>query len=306
MNMTGRAAAMKAQNKKLHRPALLGLGLLTAASVTPVYAQPVMPPAGGKYVNMGSSFAAGPSIATPADSPNTRCNRSSQNYAHQLARRHDLLLVDVSCGGSTTVHLLGPWNELPPQLDAVDADTLLVTMTTGGNDLGYLGGLSAMSCANVAARTGAASNPPCGAPPPLPDDASYAAMESRLRQIVAEVHRRAPKARLIIVDYATILPATGVCAVLPLSPAQADSSRGIARRLDAITVRVAKETGTELIPASKITEDHDVCAKDAWLNGYPSPDVPVEPTFFHPRLAAMTAIADALDQQIWPTQARKP
>jgi hypothetical protein len=93
---------------------------------------------------------------------------------------------------------------------------------------------------------------------------------------------------------------------VPLLPAQADSSRGIARRLDEITVRVAKETGTELIPGSKITEGHDACAKDAWLNGYPSPGVSVEPTFFHPRLAAMTAIADALDQKIWPGKAVRP
>ena len=177
-------------------------------------------------------------------------------------------------------------------------------MTTGGDDLGYLGGLSAMSCANVAAKTGTAPPRPCGAIPPLPSDETYAGVEARLRQIVAEVHRRAPQARLVIVDYLTILPPTGDCPVMPLSPAQADSSRPIARRLNEITVRVAKDTGTELIPASKISEGHDVCAKDAWLNGYPSPGVPVEPTYYHPRLAAMTAIADALDQLIW--SPRKP
>ncbi len=66
--------------------------------------------------------------------------------------------------------------------------------------------------------------------PPLPTDETYAGVETRMRQIVAEVHRRAPKARLVIVDYLTILPPTGGCAVMPLSPAQADSSRGIARR----------------------------------------------------------------------------
>ena len=272
---------------------------VTLAMTKVAYAQPAPPPAGGKYVSMGSSFAAGPSIVPAADNPDTRCRRSAQNYAHQLARRHNLVLVDVSCSGSTTAHLLGPWNELAPQLDAVDADTLLVTMTTGGNDLGYLGGLSAMSCRNVAAQSGTATQPPCGTLPPLPNDETYAGMEMRLRQVIAEVHRRAPRARLVIVDYATILPPTGVCAVAPLLPAQADSSRDIARRLNVITVRVAKETGTDLVPASKVTEGHDVCAKDAWLNGYPSPGVPVEPTFYHPRLAAMTAIADALDRQIW-------
>ena len=281
--------------------------LLTALTITPVaHAQPAPPPAGAKYVSMGSSFAAGPSIAPPADSPTTRCGRSAQNYAHQLARRHSLLLVDVSCGGSTTAHLLGPWNELAPQLDAVDANTQLVTITTGGNDLGYLGGLSTMSCANVAAKTSTAPQRPCGAIPPLPNDQTYADVETRLRQIIAEVHRRAPRARLVIVDYLTILPPTGGCAVMPLSPAQAHSSRGIAQRLNEITVLVAKETGTEFIPASKISEGHDVCAKDAWLNGYPSPDVPVEPTFYHPRLAGMTAIADALDRQIWSSKTRGP
>jgi lysophospholipase L1-like esterase len=290
---------MKAEPKKTHRLALLCMGLLTAASMTQVAtAQPAPPPAGAKYVSMGSSFAAGPSIATPADNPNTRCNRSSQNYAHQIARRHGLALVDVSCGGSTTVHILGPWKELPPQLDAVDANTLLVTMTTGGNDLGYLGGLGAMSCANVAARPGAEAKP-CGAIPPLPSDKTYGDMESRMRQIISGVHRRAPKARMIIVDYITILPPSGACPEVPLLPAQADSSRAIAKRLDEITVRVAKDTGTELIPGSILTQGHDACAKDAWVNGYPSPGVPVEPTFFHPRLAAMTAIADALDKKIW-------
>lgn len=65
-----------------------------------------------------------------------------------------------------------------------------------------------------------------------------------------KVHGRAPKARLIIVDYATILRSSGVVAVVLLSVAQADSSRGITRRLNEITVRVAKETGKELIRAN--------------------------------------------------------
>jgi hypothetical protein len=277
----------------------LRLALLFTVALTPLaYAQPAPPPAGSKYVNMGSSFAAGPSIVPPADNPATRCGRSAQNYAHQIASRHNLKLVDVSCGGSTTAHLLGPWNELPPQLDAVDADTMLVTMTTGGNDLGYLGGLSANSCANVAAK-----NPDtpakCNPAPKLPDEATYAGDEARMRQVVAEVHRRAPRARLVIVDYLTILPPTGGCAVMPLTPEQADNSRIIARRLNELTLRVARETNTEVIPAAKMSQGHDVCAADAWLNGYPSPGVPVEPTFYHPRLVGMTAIADALDKLIW-------
>ena len=273
--------------------------LFTVAMTGIATAQPAPPPAGGKYVNMGSSFAAGPSIMPAADNPTTRCGRSAQNYAHQIAKRHNLALTDVSCGGSTTAHILGPWNELAPELDAVTADTLLVTMTTGGNDLGYLGGLSANSCATVAAKTGVKPERPCNVVP-LPDEKAYADDEARMRQIVSEVHRRAPKARLVIVDYLTILPPTGGCAVMPMTPAQADSSRTIARRLNELTLRVAKDTNTEVIPAAKLSQGHDICAKDAWLNGYPSPGVAVEPTFYHPRLAGMTAIADGLDKMLWP------
>lgn len=49
-----------------------------------------------------------------------------------------LNLVDVSCGGATTAHILGAWSELAPQIDAVTSDTKLVTVTIGGNDLNYV------------------------------------------------------------------------------------------------------------------------------------------------------------------------
>ena len=263
-------------------------------------AQPASPPAAGaKYVSMGSSFAAGPGITTPADNPNTRCNRSNDNYAHQLARRHNLALTDVSCGGATTAHLLGPWNELPPQLDAVTADTRLVTVTIGGNDLGYLGGLSAASC-HFLIDNGVAQ-PRCGNRPALPDDKAYADTEARMRQVVAEVHKRAPQARLVIVDYITILPPSGACPAIVHSLEDADNSRAIGKRLTEITARVAHDTGTDLIAASKLTQGHDACAADAWVNGYPEPGKPFSGTPFHPRLAAMTAITDALDKLIWGT-----
>ncbi|GGC13951.1 hypothetical protein GCM10011494_35940 [Novosphingobium endophyticum] len=37
-------------------------------------------------------------------------------------------------GGATTAHILGPWNELPAQIDALTDDTALVTVTIGVAD----------------------------------------------------------------------------------------------------------------------------------------------------------------------------
>jgi len=266
------------------------IGALITLGPAAGYAQPAGPPAAGaRYVAMGSSFAAGPGITRPADEPATRCARSADNYAHQLARRRRLTLVDVSCSGATTEHLLGPWNELKPQLDAVDADTRLVTVTIGGNDVRFTAGLGAAACQTAGSQTR------CADLPAPPTEAEWAGLETRLGQIAAEVHRRAPAARLVFVDYTTVLPPTGTCPALSLTAAQAEASRRINSRVVAVTAEAARKAGDELVTASALTAAHDACSAEPWANGYP----PAKGAAFHPRLEAHAAIAEALDRMIW-------
>ena len=268
------------------------IGALAALSPMAAFAQPASAPplTGAKYVAMGSSFAAGPGVTTQADDPPTRCTRSQDNYAHQLARKRGLNLTDVSCSGATTAHLLGSWNELKPQLDAVDAGTRLVTVTIGGNDVGFTAGLGAAACA---ARGGTT---PCPPAPAAPTDQAWADLETHLGQIAAEVRRRAPGARLVFVDYTTVLPAAGTCPALSLTAAQAAASREINRHVVEITAKVARATGSGLVTASAITAPHNACSAAPWVNGA-SP--PPGGAAFHPRLQAHAAIAEALDRLIW-------
>ena len=266
------------------------VGALVALSPFAAIAQPLA--AGAKYVAMGSSFAAGPGITTPAETPTTRCSRSQDNYPRQLARRLALALTDVSCSGAVTANLLTAWNELPAQIDAVDASTRLVTVTIGGNDVLYSRGLSAKGCATYTARGNTAPSP-CGAEPPPPTEADYAALETHMRQIAGEVRRRAPAARLVFVDYPTVLPPGGVCPRLFLTEAQADASREINSRVVQITARAAKAEGADLIPASALSVDHHACSAQPWTNGYPAP-TPRDGVDFHPNFAAHTGIAEAL------------
>ena len=75
---------------------------------------------GARYVAMGSSFAAGPGVGpvTPGTPP--RCGRGTLNYPNLLAQKLKLDLVDATCSGATTEHVLGPWKELP-RVDLVPA-----------------------------------------------------------------------------------------------------------------------------------------------------------------------------------------
>jgi lysophospholipase L1-like esterase len=240
-------------------------------------------PPGSLYVAMGSSFASGPGVTHAAEGSPQRCGRSNDNYAHQLSRIRQMLLVDVTCGGATTRFLLGPWEELPAQLEAVSSDTRLVTITIGGNDLGYMSGLFRASCAQ----------PPCPAIA-APSEQAYADLAARMDQIVATIRARAPEARIVFVDYPHVLPMQGVCAATPMTEADANIAREIAGRLIAITAEVAARNNTDLLQASRLSEGHDSCAgPEAWMNGSTNPN-PLDGVAYHLKRAGMTAIADAL------------
>jgi hypothetical protein len=107
-----------------------------------------------RFVALGSSYAAGPGIAPVA---NARALRSGRNYAHQVAERLSLELIDVTCSGATTANILTRPQRtfagvMRPQIEAVAADAGLVTITAGGNDIAYVGSLIKGSIANELAR----------------------------------------------------------------------------------------------------------------------------------------------------------
>lgn len=236
---------------------------------------------------MGSSYAAGARIGPlVADSP-ARCGRTQNNYPHLLALRMGLDLVDVSCGGATTAHVLGAWSELPPQIDAVTAETKLVTVTIGGNDLNYVRNLALATCGKA---TGVAP-PKGGACPPFewPLASDYEALESHLREIAQQVRQRAPRARLVFIDYVRIVPDVAGCAEMPLDAAQMAAAQEAFRRMAEATAKAARAEGALLLPAGQLSKGHEACSGTPWAAGYPGKPAP-----FHPTAAGHEAIAAAL------------
>ncbi len=93
------------------------------------------------YVAMGDSFSAGPFIGTMRTDPQG-CARSKDNYPAFLADWLDVAsYTDVTCSAATTKDLYAPMvmfdgNTTGPQVDALSAETDLVTLGIGGNDFG--------------------------------------------------------------------------------------------------------------------------------------------------------------------------
>jgi lysophospholipase L1-like esterase len=243
---------------------------------------------GTPYVALGSSYAAGAGIGPLQPGSPPRCQRTTNNYASLLARRFALQLTDASCGGATTANLLGQWDELPAQLESVTSSTRLVTVTVGGNDLDYMGALFGGSCrAGIPTRPG-----PC---PPVvqPDAARYDRLEASLNAVAREVARRAPQARLVFVQYLSVVPDT-LCAATQITPDDAAIGRAIGRHLALVTERVAAANGALLLAADRLSQDHSPCASDPWSHGLYDGYDAKQGVPWHPAPAGHAAIAAEL------------
>jgi hypothetical protein len=269
----------------------LGLFMVLTAAVFPVGRAAA---ATAQYVALGSSYAAGPGITPAVPGSPVGCARSAQNYAHVLAGKRGLSLVDVTCSGATTHDVLfaGQFG-LPAQVDAVTPQTQLVTVTIGGNDVFYMANLIAMSCA--------AQSPPaqssadrCAIRPDELVEAHFRSLPDSLREIVTRVHQKSPQARVVFVTYFTVLPQQGTCVRVALTAQQAEHVRAVAARLGDITRQVAKQTGSGLLDVATLSRSHDACAGDPWLLGARRAAGESIPPF-HPTREAMREVGLALD-----------
>lgn len=250
-------------------------------------------PIGARYVNMGSSFAAGAGTGeAPADSP-ARCYQSVAGYARLLAARLQLALTDVSCGGATSAHLLSAWNELPAQIEAVTADTRLVTITVGGNDIAYAGNLTAASCEQGETIRVASFALPCPSPFPVSEDA-YVTLEHNLLEIGRQIAARAPGARVVFIQYVTLVPETQ-CAQSRFTEEEAAALRVVAARLAEITARAARDSGAEVLAMDERSRGHTPCDADPWSTGLPLGYDAAMGAPWHPNRRGMEAIVGALE-----------
>lgn len=285
---------------------VLGLGATGA-----LYVRGHRPLAGsGQYVALGSSFAAGPGIEPTAPNSPSFCLRSANNYAHYLAVLRHLELTDVTCSGATALHVLEGGQYLQqPQLDALRPETQLVTLTAGGNDVGYLPNLIAWSCPRDPAAVPLMARLACRPTSDEEVDRRIAALPERFARIGREVHQRAPHAVFVIVDYTTVLPEQGACAErLPLSETELRRARLVEGELRRITAEAAAKVGAILVRASDVTRGHDVCSADPWVFGFTFARQPsgIQMMPYHPTEAAMRAIASAIDAAVSPAQGTPP
>lgn len=244
-----------------------------------------------RYVALGSSMAAGPGIRPRAPGSPRAAGRSARNYPHLVAEALGFDLVDVTFSGATTANVLTESQRgAPPQVEALDGTETLVTVTIGGNDVGYVPMLFAAGLPRTARAV-----PFLGAKlrdmlDPAARQQALADVGGSLVEVGRTLRRRAPRATVLFVDYLTFLPPPGVPTPL-LADEDVSLGRRIAADLERLTAEAAAAAGCGVVRAADASRDHHSWSVQPWTRGVGWP-LPGRPAPLHPNAEGMRAVAD--------------
>ncbi|KAI9635171.1 SGNH hydrolase-type esterase domain-containing protein [Dioszegia hungarica] len=245
-----------------------------------------------RLISLGSSFAAGPGLQPIVNKP---ANRSSVNYPSLLssllsADEH----IDLSYSGATLLNILNtPQDAAPPQIEAITAakndGRCIVTITAGGNDLGYVGGLMLDSLwgswlgwplAYLASRRIKS------------EVIGEEELVNRFKEVVRAVRTKIPKAEVILVGYLTLVgediqPGVNV----PLTAEQVATGRMKAEILRRAYKRAAEEEGCEFVDVAEESKEHGVGSAEPWVSGHTWSMLWGGEVGWHPNKKGMEAVA---------------
>lgn len=266
---------MDASSRALWSAAALALFIPSAVAAAPATAAP----APVVYDALGDSYGSGYG-APPYDDA---CGRSSAAYAHQIDGRMRIDLDDfAACAGATTGSLLAT------QLEALDRETDLVTVSIGGNDIGWgdvvaacVGG-SDLQCAGALAQTTR-----------VIENVLPGLLEATYSQIAAA----APDAHVVVTGYPRLFsPKYG--AYYNASPGEQQAMNDGADLLNAVIADVAAEYGFQFVDVTDRFVGHGVNAPRPWVLGLD------DPARFHPDPSGYKAYAAAVTSSVNPRDLR--
>ncbi len=255
------------------------------------------PPRGSRYVAVGSSFAAGPGITPPAPGRPAKARQSARNYPHLVAERCGFDLADVTSSGATVEDILRSSQfGQPPQIAAVTEHTELVTVTAGGNDIGYIPSLIAASLPAWITKMPVLGARLRRATAPARAGDRLARTADSVGQVLTAIRDRAPDARVICVDYLTVLPRT-YRGDLPFSEPAHRALTGLVDDLNAALARACSEHEVELLPVSERSIAHHAWSGEPWTSGWVRPRRGGD-TAFHPNADGMAAVTDLIADRL--------
>ncbi len=249
-----------------------------------------------RYVSLGDSYAAGPLI--PVQLPPFGCLKSSNDYGHLTQQQLRFPEYrDPSCSGAKTDHMTAPQGVSPgpnpPQFDSLTADTAMVTLTIGGNDIGFSS--MAQDCFVTQPSTGSPCKDKYTAGGQDEVSRRIAATAPKVAAVLQGIATRSPTAKTYVVNYSAILPheGPGCYPQMPVAEGDVPWLRAKQEELNAMLATQASANGARLVDVYAASRGHDACSLPGfrWVEPV-TPASPAAPV--HPNLIGMRAMANLI------------
>jgi len=207
--------------------------------------------AADRYVALGDSFSSG--VGTGSYTLSSSCKRSVFAYPYLVSQQRPNTALDfVACSGATTSSLMAS------QIQAVTADTSIVTVTIGGNDIRFADlivqcTLSDCSAALDSTRASLATT-----------------LNPRLDTVYTAIRAQAAfGARVVVLGYPREFTSAGCIGTLGITATERTKANQLAEALDGVIRDRATLPQYAFSYQSALApfQTHAVCSSSPWLNG---------------------------------------
>ncbi|MEU9107357.1 SGNH/GDSL hydrolase family protein [Streptomyces xanthophaeus] len=244
------------------RQALPVLLALAAASIGLAQPASAAAEAGERYVALGDSYSSGVGAGSYL-SDSGSCQRSSKAYPSLWAAANAPASFSfTACSGATTGTVKSS------QLTPLNSTTTLVSVTAGGNDVGFANVMQTCVLQSEATCVSAVDNAIAQVNNTLPGS---------LSSLYGAIRTKAPQARVVVLGYPRFYQLNGSC-IAGLSETE---RAAINRGSDALNGMLAKQAANAGFAYSSVVDEftgHEICSSAAWLH---SVSVPVSNSY-HP------------------------
>lgn len=227
----------------------LTIGLVTAIAGTGIPAQAA---SSVNYVALGDSYASG----VGAGSTSGSCSQSPNAYPALWATANSpASFTFAACSGAKTSDVISS------QLSSLKSSTTLVSITIGGNDVGF---------SSIMETCVLESTSSCESAVSAAEQYANNTLPGLLNTMLADIHAAAPSAKIIVVDYPDFYDlSVPICIGLSSADHQA-LDNGI-NDLDGVIQTAAARGGDTFADVRPEFAGHELCDGAGWLNSITFP-----------------------------------
>jgi lysophospholipase L1-like esterase len=251
---------------RLLRHRLILIPVVAAAAVASALsvAAPAAAQSSVNYVALGDSYSSGVGAGSYYSSSGS-CDRSANAYPVLWAEANAPASFNfVACSGATTSSVISG------QLSALSSATTLVSITVGGNDVGFSSVMETCVIYDTSTCVSAIDTAESEMSTQLPGE---------LNNVLGDIRADAPHARVVVLDYPQLYDLSRSSTCIGLSTTDRTDLNQAANELDSTIQAAVGRYGDVFADVRGIFTGHQICDSNSWLHSVDWLDLGVS---YHP------------------------